>query len=191
MPDRAGWRVWCGLDYGFSHLLSFGVYTVDPFNNVYCIGHHSAHKWYIPQHCEAMDSLLDGLGIAKEGLRVVAGHDCWNKGKDDPETFADKFQKRGYFLERAVISRVIGARNLGERLGNPACDPPILPSMFFVQQARAIFDCLTRMVHDPHNSEDVLKVDADADGRGGDDDYDQVRYAMMAAPAYVTGPLFY
>ena len=186
MPERVGWPVWAGLDYGFSHPLSFGVYTADPFDNVYCIGYHSAHKWYIPQHCDAMDSLLDNLGINKVGLRIVAGHDCWNAGKDDPETIADKFGKRGYTLERAVISRVIGARNIGERLGNPECTPPIPSSLFFVEQARPIFDTLTRMVHDPRNAEDVLKVDADADGRGGDDDYDSLRYALMARARLVS-----
>ena len=180
MPQYAGWRVWGALDYGFSHPLSFGVYTIDPDDNVYCIGHHAKHKWYIPQHADAMDDLLDSLGIEKWGLRIVAGHDCWNAGKDDPETIADKFAKRGYIFERAIISRILGARALGERLGNPACDPPIAPSLFFVAQTRPIFDTLARMVHDPKNAEDVLKVNADGDGRGGDDDFDQVRYAMMA-----------
>jgi hypothetical protein len=181
MPDRRGWPVWAALDYGFSHPLSFGVFTIDPWDRVYVIGHHSAHKWYIPQHSDAMDSLLDQLSIDKNGLRIVAGHDCWNAGKDDPETIADKFEKRGYQLERAVISRVLGARAIGERLGNPECDPAIEPTLFFVEQTRAIFDCLARMVHDPKNAEDVLKVNADGDGRGGDDDYDQVRYGCMAA----------
>jgi hypothetical protein len=182
MPQYAGWDVWAALDYGFAHPLSFGVYTRDPYDNVYCIGHHAKHHWYIPQHADAMDSLLDQLGVDKQGLTVLAGHDCWNAGKDDPETIADKFGQRGYRLSRAIISRVLGARALGERLGNPACDPPILPSLFFVAQARPIFDCLTRMVHDPKNAEDVLKVNADAEGRGGDDDYDQTRYGVMHAP---------
>jgi hypothetical protein len=181
MPEYAGWSFWCALDYGFSHPLSFGVFARDPYNNVYCIGHHSAHKWYIPQHCDAMDSLLDGLGLNRRGMRIVAGHDCWNAGKDDPETIADKFAKRGYILERAVISRVLGARALGERLGNPDCDPPILPTLFFVEQTRPIFDTLARMTHDPRNAEDVLKVNADGDGRGGDDLYDMARYGLMAA----------
>lgn len=179
MPQYAGWDTWAALDYGFSHPLSFGVYVRDPYDNVYCIGHHSAHKWYIPQHCDALDSLLEGLHIDKRGLKIVAGHDCWNAGKDDPETIADKFAKRGFVLERAIISRVLGARALGERLGNPECDPPIAPTLFFVDQARPIFDTLSRMVHDPKNAEDVLKVNADADGRGGDDDYDQCRYGVM------------
>lgn len=183
MPAYQGWGVWGALDYGFSHPLSFGVYTIDPWSNVYCIGHHSAHKWYIPQHAEAMDSLLDGLGITKWGMRIVAGLDCWNAGKDDPETIADKFAKHGYVFERAIVSRILGARAIGERLGNPECAPPIEPSLFFVEQSRPIFDTLARMVHDPKNAEDVLKVNADADGRGGDDDYDQCRYGLMAGPA--------
>lgn len=182
MPERRGWPVWGWLDYGFSHPLSFGVCTLDPFDNLFVIGHHSTHHWYIPQHCDAMDSLLDQLGIEKQGFLILAGHDCWNAGKDDPETIADKFSKRGFRLERAVISRVLGARAVGERLGNPTCDPPIAPSLFFVEQARPVFDCLTRMVHDPKNAEDVLKVNADAEGRGGDDDYDGLRYGAMHAP---------
>ena len=62
----------------------------------------------------------------------------------------------------------------------------ISPSSAYVKVVHAddwLFpDCLTRMVHDPKNAEDVLKVNADAEGRGGDDDYDCVRYAAMHAP---------
>lgn len=35
------------------------------------------------------------------------------------------------------------------------------------------------MQHDPHRPEDVLKVDVDEDGNGGDDPYDTVRYGLM------------
>lgn len=179
MPHFIGWRAWGWLDYGFTHLFSFGVMTQDPMGRVYIIGRHAASKWYIPQHVTAMDGLLAQLGIEKQGFRIVAGHDCWASGHDDPETIADKFQKHGYYLERANISRVIGARALGERLGNPECDPPIAPTLFFTQQTKPVFDCLARMVHDPRNTEDVLKVNADAEGRGGDDDYDGARYGVM------------
>jgi hypothetical protein len=37
------------------------------------------------------------------------------------------------------------------------------------------------MVHDPHRPEDVLKVDCDDEGNGGDDWYDAFRYGVMAA----------
>lgn len=178
-PTFDGWSVWGALDYGFAHPLVFLVLAQDPFGNVYVLGRHAEHHWYIPQHAEAMRGLLDSLGLSPSSLRIVAGHDCWATRQDDPETIADKFGKQGFYLERAVISRVIGARAVGERLGNP--DASIAPSLFFAEQARPVFTALTRMVHDPKNPEDVLKVNADAEGRGGDDDYDCLRYGVMAA----------
>jgi hypothetical protein len=183
-PSFEGWPVWGALDYGFSHPLSFGVFTQDPIGRVYLLARHAECKWYIPQHAQAMDEVLAGLGIEKQGLRIVAGHDCWATGHDDPETIADKFAKHGYALERAVISRVIGARALGERLGNPESGVP--PTLFICRAARPVFTALARMVHDPRNTEDVLKVNADAEGRGGDDDYDMLRYGTMAASQNVT-----
>jgi hypothetical protein len=180
-----GWPVWGALDYGFSHPLSFGIFTQAPHGTIYLLARHAAAKWYISQHARAMDDLLEQLGIAKEGFRIVAGHDCWATGHDDPETIADKFAMCGYYLERAIISRVIGARAIGERLGNPETD--VAPT-FFIDKRRAkpAFDSLARMVHDPKNTEDVLKINADAEGRGGDDDYDMVRYGLMAAAQTVT-----
>jgi hypothetical protein len=36
------------------------------------------------------------------------------------------------------------------------------------------------MQHDPHHPEDVLKVNVDNEGFGGDDFYDVARYLLMA-----------
>ena len=38
------------------------------------------------------------------------------------------------------------------------------------------------MEHNPNNLEDVLKVDVDENGYGGDDAYDALRYGVMATP---------
>jgi len=37
------------------------------------------------------------------------------------------------------------------------------------------------MQHDPRRPEDVLKVDCDEEGNGGDDPYDTARYGLMEA----------
>ena len=37
------------------------------------------------------------------------------------------------------------------------------------------------MQHDPRRPEDVLKVDSDSSGDGGDDAYDMLRYGLMVA----------
>ena len=37
------------------------------------------------------------------------------------------------------------------------------------------------MEHDPHRPEDVLKIDTDDEGNGGDDYYDGFGYGLMEA----------
>lgn len=177
----AGWRAWAALDYGFAHPLSFGVLCLSPEDELHVVGLHHQARWYIPQHHDAMVALCDDVGVDWRTLPVYAGHDIWaSRGGEDPETPADKFTKRGWRLERATIARVIGAQAVGERLGNPEAGVP--PSLFFGPRARPVFATLARMTPDPHNAEDVRKVDADAAGRGGDDDYDMLRYGVMVAP---------
>lgn len=177
-----GWRVYAALDYGFAHPLSFGIFAYSPWDDLHLIGLHHQARWFVPQHAAAMDALLEDLGVDKDNLVVHAGHDCWaSRGGDDPETIADKFQRHGYRLQRATIARVAGARAVSERLGNPEAE--VAPSLFIARRAWGAFQTLARMVPDPHNPEDVKKVDADAEGRGGDDDYDMLRYGVMAAPA--------
>ena len=43
-----------------------------------------------------------------------------------------------------------------------------------------LIECLPILQHDPNRPEDVLKVDIDDDGTGGDDAYDAARYGLMA-----------
>lgn len=178
-PDRALWRHWwLSLDYGWSHPLSCGLFCETEDKTVWVVDLHHAQKLTVQQHADKLDALCARHGITRSGLQIVAGHDCWaSRGGDDPETIADKFDKRGYKLERAVIDRINGARAVGERLGNP--EAQIAPTLFFDPRARAVFDTLARMVHSPRDAEDVLKVDADAEGRGGDDAYDMCRYGVM------------
>jgi hypothetical protein len=53
-------------------------------------------------------------------------------------------------------------------------------TLFIHERCSRLIACLPDLVHDEHRPEDVLKVDADEDGKGGDDPYDGFRYAVMA-----------
>lgn len=183
-----GWPVWGALDYGFAHPCAFGVFTMGPLGDVHLLGLHHQARWYIPQHHDAMEELCQDLDVDWQSLSIAGGLDLWaSRGGDDPETPADKFLKRGWRLERAITARVAGAQAVAERLGNPEIAPaPLEPSLFFAQRAWGAFTTLSRMKPDPENPEDVKKVNADAHGRGGDDDYDMVRYGIMAAPSTVS-----
>ena len=178
-----GWTYWGALDYGFAHPLAFGVFGQDGNGDVHLMGEWVAQKRLIPEHSAGMDGLLARLGLQRADLRtIVAGHDCWaSRGGDDPETIADKFDKLGWRLERAVIDRVNGWNAIRTRLGRPADGQR--PSLFIWKTAPRTARCLASLVHDPKRPEDVLKVNADADGNGGDDEADCLRYGVMEARA--------
>jgi phage terminase large subunit len=42
----------------------------------------------------------------------------------------------------------------------------------------SLLECIPTLLHDPNRPEDVLKVDADEDGVGGDDAADALRYLI-------------
>ena len=54
-----------------------------------------------------------------------------------------------------------------------------VPPRFFVHARRArLAECPPSLQHDPNRPEDVLKVDADEEGVGGDDAADCLRYLV-------------
>lgn len=63
-----------------------------------------------------------------------------------------------------------------QRLGDP--DAGLRPTMFIHRRCARLLECLPSLQHDPNRSEDVLKVDADEEGIGGDDAADACRYLV-------------
>jgi hypothetical protein len=53
------------------------------------------------------------------------------------------------------------------------------------QRCPRFIECLPSLQHDPNRPEDVLKVDADEDGVGGDDCADALRYLVATKPRTV------
>lgn len=176
------WLVWGALDYGFTHPLSFGLYTEDNDGCIYKIAEHVQNKWLMSQHAQAMDSLLIRHGIHKDRLReIVAGHDVFaNRGDSQGQTIADQFAECGYRLTKANVDRINGAANLLYRLGNPILEQE--PTFKIFKSCVRTINCIPRMVHDPKRPEDVLKLNADAEGNGGDDEYDESRMGIAARP---------
>jgi hypothetical protein len=50
--------------------------------------------------------------------------------------------------------------------------------LFIHRRCGRLLECLPTLQHDPHRPEDVLKVDADEEGVGGDDAADALRYLV-------------
>ncbi len=54
--------------------------------------------------------------------------------------------------------------------------------MFIHRRCGRLIETLPSLQHDPNRPEDVLKVDADDDGNGGDDAADALRYLVATKP---------
>jgi len=74
------------------------------------------------------------------------------------------------------MGRVNGWAEILHRLGDVAGG--VKPTLFIHRRCARLVECLPTLQHDPNRPEDVLKVDADEDGVGGDDAADALRYLV-------------
>ncbi len=107
--------------------------------------------------------------------RFVAGADVFSR-QSDGSTIAGQYSREGITLRPANMDRVNGWAAVREKLGDPAAG--ILPKMFIHRRCGRLVETLPALQHDPNRPEDVLKVDADEDGVGGDDAADALRYLV-------------
>ena len=56
------------------------------------------------------------------------------------------------------------------------------PRLYIHQRCGRLIETLPMLQHDPNRPEDVLKVDADEEGVGGDDAADALRYMVATKP---------
>ena len=104
--------------------------------------------------------------------------------QSDGTTVAAQYGKLGITLKCANTERVSGWAEILHRLGDPSNG--IAPRLFIHERCARLAECLPSLQHDPNRPEDVLKVDADEDGVGGDDTADCLRYLVATKERKVT-----
>jgi hypothetical protein len=92
---------------------------------------------------------------------------------------ADQYRDEGIELTAANNDRISGATTLLSDFGD--VERGIKPKLYVFNTCARLANSLPELQHDPNRPEDVLKVDTDSDGNGGDDFYDAARYTRMAA----------
>lgn len=173
---------WGSLDYGFTHYTtSYPFYKIE--NRIYVPDEHAERRWLPERHAPAIHGMFErnDMPIGTIG-KFVAGHDVFaQKGDERARTIADQYESLGIKLRKAKIDRITGASEILRRFGDMESDPEIEPTLFISEKCVRLIECIPSMEHDPHRPEDVLKVDTDDDGIGGDDPYDGLRYGAMEA----------
>jgi len=62
----------------------------------------------------------------------------------------------------------------------------VRPRLFIHERCGRLIETLPALQHDPNRPEDVLKVDADEEGVGGDDAADCLRYLVATKTRTIT-----
>ena len=200
------------LDYGFAHYTVVLLGCTDGDGNVFIVDEHAERLWLPQRHAEAVRAMLKRHGIGTTGIgqsfappppwaggpalilspqecgkqvrlsRFVAGTDVFSR-QSDGTTIAGQYAREGITLRPASMDRVNGWAEVMQRLGEPQCGLP--PELFIHQRCGRLIETLPAMQHDPSRPEDVLKVDANEDGVGGDDAADALRYLVATKPRVI------
>ncbi len=177
-----GAEVWCSLDYGFQHPTVCHLFSKYD-GKIQVIAEHWKQKALVSENASEIKAMLSRNGVELAQLKAfVAGHDVFaDRGSASRKTVADEYKELGITLTRATIDRVNGAAMVLKLLGRQAEKgiPAIEPQLEIDSQCIRLIEAIPAMQHDPHRPEDVLKVNIDDDGNGGDDAFESFRYGVM------------
>jgi len=182
--DETRAREWfAALDYGFTHYTVVLLGCKDGDGNVFIVDEHAQRLWLPQRHCNAVLAMLTRHNLVAANLRrFVAGTDVFSR-QSDGTTVAAQYARLGLRLQPANMERVNGWAEVLQRLGD--VDAGIRPTLFLHRRCTRLAETLPALQHDPNRPEDVLKVDADEDGVGGDDTADCLRYLLATKPREV------
>ena len=172
------WPVWVALDYGFTHPTA-AVFFTESDGTVYVIGEHVLAKALPSTHAAAIHGKLSAIGRTVRQLEsFVAGADVFaQKGDGEGRTIAQQYAEHGIHLTAAAMDRVSGWGECLKLLGDVSRDIP--PRIKIFNTCARLIETIPALQHDPHRPEDVLKVDVDDEGIGGDDVADAWRYGIV------------
>lgn len=162
------WPKWRAVDYGFSHAFSAGWLTRDVDNERIYV-YRAVLQSGMTDTRQAV-YIRDATTPEELITATYASPDMWAKKnvKNVVTTTADEYRDEGVLLTRADNDRLGGKRKI-DRLLIDLVDGR--PGIQIFEPYYQLFSCMTALVRDPHDPEDVLKVD-------GDDAYDMLRYGL-------------
>lgn len=182
-------QVWCAMDYGWKHWTV--VYLFSAYDGkIQIVDEFRARKQLVDQNAAEIIAMLRRHNIELWRLEsFVAGHDVFaHKGDENGKTIAQQYEEHGIKLTKANIDRINGAGEFLKRLGDPLREKnPLPPSIEISTRCVNLIELIPNLQHDPNRPEDVLKMNADDEGEGGDDYYDGARYGIMEYREYNSG----
>ena len=171
IPDH--WPKWRGLDYGFVHPWVAGWATINPATKRLYV-YRAVAKSELTDTQQA--ALMTAMTDQSERITVTyASPDMWARKTQGNKVFSsvDEYKAEGVILTRADNDRLNGKRKIDRLLFDALADDgkSFRPMIQVFEPYYDVFKCMTTLVRDTHNPEDVKKVD-------GDDPFDMLKYLL-------------
>ena len=104
-----------------------------------------------------------------------------------PKDQMDRFQAADVVFQQRQLAASAAARLCDRAEPNVGlAEGGVKPTLFIHKRCGRLLETLPSLQHDPNRPEDVLKIDADEDGIGGDDAADALRYLVATKSRAVT-----
>jgi phage terminase large subunit len=172
-------QFWGAFDYGFNHPTVFQLFAKYD-GIIYVLAEFWQRKQLPKTNAAEIKRLIESFGLHPVNLQIFAGHDVFaHKGDEKGKTIAEQYKDEGVKLKHANIDRINGAGELLQLFGDE--ENNIKEQIYVFDTCLRLIEQIPNMQHDPNRPDDVLKVDIDEDGNGGDDSYDCVRYGVMSS----------
>lgn len=173
------WRIWCGLDWGYSRPFSVGWYAVDHEGRLYrirelygCTGSPNVGVRWEPgevaraiKRIEGEDSNLRGRKISRVGDPAI-----WQS--DGTESIGALMERERVYWEKGDHARLSGKMQVHHRL---AFDEGGVPRLYVFNTCKHFIRTVPSLCYSETDVEDV-------DTQGEDHIYDELRYVCMKNP---------
>lgn len=164
-----------GFDYGFAHWCVFLLGHVSE-KGLLTIVDEVALRQVVPETmAAALHAKCARYGVKVPRLPVFCGPDVCRRDSQG-RTVQDEYRRHGIRLVPGSPDRVSGWSAIVAALGDPRNG--VANTMVISRRCEHLLSRLPVMQVDPNRAEDVLKVDCDEDGEGGDDSPDALRYMV-------------
>ena len=174
------WTYWGAYDWGYRHPAVYGSFAKDTDGQMYWMDTVRMHR----MDDEAQARMIVERSHPMARKLVFAGHDALAKRLAHQaalESVRDVFARHQVLLTPAYLPRVPGWAAVRRALTRRQADGSVgKPDLLICDTPgnRWAIERLLEMSPDDTNPDDVLKVDANEDGEGGDDVADMLRYGV-------------
>lgn len=167
----SSWVYWGSYDWGYAHWAVMCAWATTEDGTDILLDSLWLRRMQDDDYADAYLSELPRECLTQ----VYAGHDCWAKPTHhgaSGESTAEVFAKKGILLIRADIDKVNGGRAVNRQLKQKRVRIVRTPGNV------RVFDQLGEILPDENDVRKPAKIDADANGVGGDDGADAFRHGV-------------